>query len=144
MIRSSGAMKRFNHLITETEAAYHEMILKLGLSDSAMSILYTVCNAGEPCPLRTVCRLTGKSKQTLHSALHKLEAEGVLLLSAENGRGKNIRLTEKGRALADATAGRMIEAENEVLDAWPQEDVERYLALTEKFLTAFREKTSKP
>jgi len=141
MIRSSGAMKRFNHLITETEAAYHEMVLKLGLTDSAMSILYTICNVGEPCPLRTVCRLTGKSKQTLNSALRKLEAEGVLLLCAENGRGKDLRLTEKGRALAAATAGRMIGAENEVLDAWPEEDVKRYLTLTEKFLTAFREKT---
>lgn len=142
MIRSSGAMKRLNHLITETDAAYHDLALQLGLSDSAMSILYTVCNEGEPCPLRTVCRLTGKSKQTLNSALRKLEAEGILELYTESGRGKNIRLTEKGRALAAVTAERMIETENKILDAWPEEDVERFLLLTEKYLLAFREKTS--
>ena len=35
-------MKRFNHLISEIDAVYHEAALKLGLSDSAMLILYTV------------------------------------------------------------------------------------------------------
>ena len=38
----SKVMKRFNYLLGEMDAVYHEMALKLGLSDSAMIILYTV------------------------------------------------------------------------------------------------------
>ena len=35
----SKVMKRFNYLLGEMDAVYHEMALKLGLSDSAMIIL---------------------------------------------------------------------------------------------------------
>ena len=41
----------------------------------------------------------------------------------------------------DRTARRIIQAENEIFAAWPQEDVEAYLALTAKYLAAFREQT---
>ena len=34
-----------------------------------------------------------------------------------------------------------IDAENDILSAWPREDVDKYLELTEKFLRALREKT---
>ena len=39
----SNDMKRYNHLLKELDTVYHEMSLKLGLSDSAMIILYTIC-----------------------------------------------------------------------------------------------------
>lgn len=42
----SQDMRRCNYLLGETEATYHEIALKLGLSDSAMKILYTICEAG--------------------------------------------------------------------------------------------------
>ena len=38
----SKVMKRYNYLLGELNAVYHEMSLKLGLSDSAMIILYTI------------------------------------------------------------------------------------------------------
>ena len=72
------ALKRFNHLIGELDAVYHDMSLRLGLSDSESKILYTVCNFGDSCLLADVCRLTGLSKQTVNSAVRKLEREGVL------------------------------------------------------------------
>ena len=43
---SSNEMKRFNHLLEEIDAVYHEMSRRLGLSDSAMIILYTICDLG--------------------------------------------------------------------------------------------------
>ena len=48
----SKVMKRYNYLLGELNAVYHEMSLKLGLSDSAMIILYTICDQGERCPLQ--------------------------------------------------------------------------------------------
>ena len=35
-------MKRYNHLNTEIEGVYHESAWRLGLSDRAMCILYTI------------------------------------------------------------------------------------------------------
>lgn len=137
---SSKDMKRYNHLIGEIEAVYHEMSFKLGQSDSAMMILYTICAYGESCLLQVICQQSGVSKQTINSALRKLEAEGIAYLEPAGAREKRVCLTEKGKALAKDTAVRMIEAENGIFASWPREDVERYLELTERFLMDLKEK----
>ena len=137
---SSKDMKRFNHLLGEIEAVYHEMALKFGQSDSVMNILYTICDYGESCPLKEICRRSGISKQTINSGLRKLETEGIVYLEQAGARGKNVCFTEKGKALARDTAIRVIEAENGILASWPKEDVEKYLELTERFLIAIKEK----
>ncbi|MCI9307312.1 MAG: winged helix-turn-helix transcriptional regulator [Lachnospiraceae bacterium] len=137
---SSRDMKRFNHLLGEIEAVYHEMALKFGQSDSVMNILYTICDYGESCPLQEICRRSGISKQTINSALRKLEREGIVYSEQAGVKGKNVCLTEKGKELAGDTAVRVIEAENGILASWPEEDVKRYLELTERFLVGIKEK----
>ena len=47
---TTAEMKRFNYLISETNAVYHEAAQKLGLSDSTQQVLYTICNNGDSCP----------------------------------------------------------------------------------------------
>ena len=137
---SSKDMKRCNHLLGEIEAVYHEIALKFGLSDSTMIILYTICDEGDKCLLKDICRRSGLSKQTVNSALRKLEKEGIVRLEAAGARSKNVCLTEKGKDLAKGTAVRVIEAENEILASWGQEDVEKYLELLEHFLRDLTEK----
>lgn len=95
---SSRLMKRFNHLLGEIDAVYHEMDWKLGLSDSAMAVLYTICDNGGCCLLQDICRLSGLSKQTVNSALRRLEADGILYLEAAGSKAKKVRLTESGKA----------------------------------------------
>lgn len=143
MNQISKEMKRFNHLLGETNAAYHDAALQLGLSDSAMQILYAVCGYGEGlrCPLQEICRQTSLSKQTIHSSLHRLMQEGILRLEQAGNRNKDVCLTEKGRQFAQKTVARIIETENAIFASWPPEDVEKYLQLTEAFLTALQKKT---
>ena len=138
----SKEMKRFNHLLGELDAVYHEMTLKLGLSDSVMRILYTIYDSGGSCLLQEICLRSGISKQTINSAIRKLEGEGTLYLEPAGPKTKNVRLTEKGTLLAEQTAGRILHAEDDVLSSWPKEDVEKYLALTENFLHALAEKST--
>ncbi len=135
---TQDSLQRFNYLFGETDALYHELALKLGLSDSAMKILYVICDTGEPCLLREICRRSGLSKQTLNSALRKLEEEGTLFLESAGPRSKQVRLTPAGRALADHTAREIIRMENAVFAGWPEQDVQTYLTLTERFLTDLR------
>lgn len=137
---TSKDLKHFNHLITEMDAAYHDISLKLGLSDSAMSILYTICNYGESCLLQDICRQSGLSKQTINSALRKLETENILYLEMAGAKSKRVTLTDAGKALAQKTALQVINTENEIFASWSREDVEKYLELTEDYLTALKEK----
>ena len=132
-------MKRFNYLVSETNGAYHEAYLKLGMSDSEGQILYTICNNVDSCLLSEICRLSGISKQTVNSALRKLEGEGIVYLEAYGGRRKRVCLTEQGKVLAERTVVRLIEIENGILDSWPREKLELYLELTENYLEALRD-----
>lgn len=138
----SKVMKRYNHLIGEIDAVYHEMSLKLGLSDSALIILYTICDNSDrsSCLLQDICRRSGLSKQTVNSSIRKLEADGVLYLESVGPKAKNVCLTESGKLLASQTAGRIIHIENEIFASWTQEDVQKYLELTEAFLHALQDK----
>ena len=135
-------IKRFNHLLGEIEAAYHDISLHLGLSDSISKILYTICDKGDHCPLSLICRQNGLSKQTVNSAIRKLEQQGVVRLASVDGKAKDVYLTEAGKVLANGTARRILQMENEILDSWPRADVEQYLALTERFLRSLQEKAS--
>ena len=140
---SSKTIRRYNYLSGEIEAAYHELSLKLGVSDSAMRILYAICDSGDRCMLRDICRRSGVSKQTVNSAIRKLEQEGIVYLEPAGGKNKTVCLTETGRRLAQNTAVRVLELENEIFASWSEEETDRYLALTERYLAALREKTAR-
>ena len=142
-IHVSKELRRFNHLLGEINGVYHEAAVKLGLSDSAMSVLYTLCSEGDPCPLHEVVRQSGASKQTINSAIRKLEGEGIIRLEAAGGRGKNVRLTQRGRELARRTAVPLIELEDEIYASWSREELRIYLELTGRFLSAFKEKVKR-
>ena len=94
--RTLEKLHRINYLIAETDALYHQASLKLGISDSAMRVLYTVYDCGGSCQLSDIYKRSGISKQTVNSALRKLEADGVIYLKPEAGRGKRVRLTSSG------------------------------------------------
>ncbi len=130
--------KRYSYLTSEIDAAYHEAARRLGLSDSAMRILYTICLCGSDCPLADIVGLSGISKQTVNSALRKLENSGVV--ETVGKKTKRVYLTAEGKRLVQRTVLRVMKIEDEVFAAWPGADVERYVALTEKFLSDFKEK----
>lgn len=136
----SKALKRNNYLVGEINAVYHELSMKLGMSDSVMQILYTICDNGTDCPLQQICRLTGLSKQTINSALRKLEREDIVYLEPLGPKNKNVCLTESGKLLAKQTVGQILALENEIFASWPPEDAEKYNALTETYLRDLRDK----
>ena len=52
MTQQSKQLRRFNRLVGETDAVYHELANRLGLSDSAFQILYTLRAEGGPAAAR--------------------------------------------------------------------------------------------
>lgn len=131
-------LNRFNFLAAEIDSAYHEAALRLGLSDSAMLILYTVCDSGDSCPLSSIMRLSGISKQTVNSSLRRLEAQGTVRLEPIGKKQKNVCLTEKGKAEVKSTVRRIIDIENRIFSSWDGREFEKYIELTDRYLNEFK------
>lgn len=140
MAYQSKQLRRFNRLVSETDAAYHAIAQRLGLSDSAFQILYTLYDEGGACPLRDICAYSGLTKQTVNSALRKLEAEGSVTSGSGTARHKTVTLTPEGASLAEKTVAKVIAIENDILSSWPEDELEKYLRLTEDYLIALRKK----
>lgn len=130
---------QLNYLTSELDSLYHQAAFRAGLSDSAMGVLYAIYDNGDGCPLQTVYRQSGISKQTVNSAIRKLEHDGILYLTPYDGRHKQIRLTPAGKAYLEKTAAQVYQAEYRVLSDWTQEEVESHLRLMQKYTEAFRQ-----
>ena len=133
-------VRRINLLHSEIGNVFHEMSMQLGLSDSVSSILYTICNFGDSCLLGEIVSMTGIPKQTVNSALRKMEGEGILRVETADQRRKRVVLTENGKVLARRTVGRMIRMENEIFTSWQEEELALYVALTRRYLDQLKGK----
>jgi len=125
------------------DALYHQASVKIGLSDSTVRVLYTICDNGESCLLSDVYKLSGINKQTINSAVRKLETDEMIYLEKYNGRTKKVFLTEKGKRLAEKTVVRILEMENDIFSAWSEEDFNRYIAYIERFVSELEESVGK-
>lgn len=135
---SDSGIKRFNLLMSKIDAVYHEVALKLGISDSVMLVLYTLCTCNGECMLKDI--IVGASKQTINSALCKLELDNIVYLKTFDGRKKKVYLTKKGRELVNDTVLRVIEAENDIFSSWSDEERSIYIGLTQRYLRDFKTK----
>lgn len=126
-------MQSINRLANELDAIYHRAALKFGMADSTLFVLYQICDKGEKCLLGDIYGENAISKQTVNSALRKMESEGILYLEAYKGKSKLVCLTEKGREYAAETALKLLEAEEKAFGDWSEEEVKLYISLMEKY-----------
>lgn len=133
-------LKKYNRLYRETDDIYHTIAGRMGLSDSAFLILYTICEYGNGCLQRDICNVSGVSKQTIHSSIRKLEQEGYLYLKSGRGRDKHIYLTEQGERLVEEKIAPVIRMENAAFADMNQKECWELLRLTEKYLAILRTK----
>ena len=125
--------EQYTYLAGEINALYHEAAVKMGLSDSVQNILYVLCDQGSRCSQSEIGRLTGISRQTINSAIRKLERDGIVYL--EQGRGRNtiVCLTEQGKAFSAQRVAPLLEAEQKIWNEWTPEEQREYLRLTQKY-----------
>lgn len=89
----------FNHIYKEFNEIYHEVTLKMGLSDSAFDILYSIVDLGDGCSQSDICKYSCLSKQTVNSSIKKMASLNYLTFKPGKGRVMQIFLTDKGRQL---------------------------------------------
>lgn len=134
-------LMQLNRLYKEGNEIYYEIAAKLGISSSALMILYGLCHAGRPCTQKELCDTWYLKKQTLHSALNHLLKSGDICAypSPENSRIKLLMLTEKGQALCEKSAIPFLKTEEQAFTQLTPEERSTLLELTRKHTRYIRE-----
>jgi len=134
---------RINYLNAELDALYHHASLKLGLTDSASIVLYTIYDNGKDCLLSDIYKQSGVSKQTVHSAIRNLEKEHIIYLEQLSGRAKKVVLTDAGKEYVQKTVARLFDAEAAAFASWTEDEINAHIGHMEKYIDSFREQIEK-
>ena len=122
----------FNRLYKEECDIYRDISLRLGASNSAISILYDLCLLGGGCTQKDICENSFLSKQTVNSAIRKLEADGYIYLEKGHGRSTHIYLTASGEKIVEEKILPVMEMENRAFSALGADGI-----LLSKLMTAY-------
>lgn len=126
-------LRAYNYLTSEIGMLFHEAGLHYGISDSVQNILYTLLTMGPDCTQSDISRLSGVPKQTINSAIRKLERDGMLYLEGQSAKSKLVRLTEAGQALAEQAVMPLIRAECDIFKTWSDSDRAALFQLTTRY-----------
>ncbi len=124
---------QYTYLAGEINALYHEAAVKAGISDSVQNILYVLCEKDGKCLQSEISKLTGISRQTINSAIRKLEKDGIVYLQQGKGRNTILCLTEKGKKFSLEKIKPLHEIENKIWNDWTKEEQQQYIVLTKKY-----------
>lgn len=97
----SRFIREFNEADKEMNIIYHRLARHYRLSDSVFWVLYLLGEARGPMTQTKLCSALFLSKQTVNSALKKLESRGYLRMESMSGdrRNKLLSLTARGEEL---------------------------------------------
>ena len=130
--------RKYAYLSAEITSLYHEAAVKIGVSDTVLDILYVLCEQEGQCLQSDIFRLTGISRQTINSAIRKLERDGLAYLKQGEGRNTLVCLTEKGRDFSAQKVRPLFQIENKIGSEWTVDEQERYLLFTQKYRDSFK------
>ena len=130
----------YNSIIKENDEIYHKAARRIGISDCAFWILYIMLEEKGVVTQSTICDAFYQPKQTVNSALKKLESEGYIKLEIiAGGRSKQINFTKKGKKFAEETVDKVIASEQKALSGLTMEEQETFLGLFRKFTGLLKE-----
>lgn len=124
-----------NKMSKKSVALYHKLALSIGISDSALGVLYALLAAGTPCSQYDLCNDWSIPKQTINSAVAALQKKGLVFLSPVAGtkNKKSIALTEAGKEFAESNVGKLRDAELRAFAKLTSKERELYLQLNQKY-----------
>lgn len=137
-IRLAPKQNEFNRLTKAISELYHDISVQIGISDSVFDIFYAIVALGDGCCQRDICDYAFTSKQTIHSAIHKLEKEEFIMLKSGKGREMHIFLTAKGKQFIEEKIAPVIAMENHACSQMDPSEIDTLLRLTEKYLDCLR------
>ena len=129
------AQLQYMHLYKEMDASYYALSCAQQLVPSEMDIYYAITVLGDGCRQRDICALALSRKQTINSALKKMEKQGLLRL-------EHIYLTASGRRNADESVKPIYDAEQAAFAEMAEAEREQLVALTGKFIHLLQKQTA--
>lgn len=131
---SYQSLMEYNRETKKLDDVYRSTAKRCGMAECAFWILYTLRVEQQPFTQAEICEFLAQPKQTVNSALKKLEAEGYLVRTAgAEQRGRPVCLTPRGEQVAQASVDLLAEAEAAALRAMPPEDRTAFLRLTRQY-----------
>ena len=119
----------YNQLLKECDSIYHDAAVRAGLSDCAFWILYSLYGADHTITQSEIGDNASMPRQTVNSALKKLEKDGYLTLEKIDGKmGKSICLTEAGMAFVQTHIAPVSAAEDRAVARFTDGEKEAFLS----------------
>ena len=127
-------LAEYNSMLKEHENLYRQIAKQFGLSECAFWILYSLRETDVAVTQSELCFALSQPKQTINTALKKLEEASIIELFIEKDkRRKQIQLTEKGEQVARQTVDLVIQLENQTFDAFTEEEQKILMTLLHKY-----------
>lgn len=135
-----NALEEYNRIYREIDKLYHDIALKVGLSDSAFLIFYSIFELGEGCLQKDICEAHFISKQTIHSSIKKIEKDGYIQIKQGMDKEKRIYLTPQGKIFFDDKIIPVVKMEKEIFEEMTQEESQELIRLTQEYMVRLRDK----
>lgn len=139
----SEELKENNRIYREVDGMYHELCVKMGLSDSAFLILYSIVEMEGNCSQREIADRCCISRKTINSSVKNLEKEGFVTLESGAGRDKQIVLTKRGEQFVQEKIFPIMEVEDNAFLEMELDERRELLRLNAKYAEAFRKHTER-
>ena len=117
-------LRDVNNIYKKNCAVYYKLASHYGLTETMFDILYFV-RENEDCTTQAqICNNLYLRKQTVNTALKKLEKEDYIYLEKDAGNRKNktIHFTEKGNELVRNTVDHVFEVERRAFERLSEEE----------------------
>ncbi len=109
--------RAFDMNVKAIDEAYDRTAKRCHLSPSSFDILHTLFAYGDGCTQKELCERCYDGKQTVNSAVHKTQRDGLLQISAGTGRNTHVHLTDAGRAYAARAIAPVLDAERTAIES---------------------------
>lgn len=137
-------LEEYNSIFQENNDIYHAAAKKLGLPDCALWLLYILREKDCVYTQSEIRERLFMPKQTINSALKKLENDGFIELQTGNDRKtKLVGLTENGCRLAERSADKLLEAERSAFSRMTDQEQDTFLRLFRKLTNLLREEAER-
>ena len=131
-------VKDYEKINRKMDELYHKKSSLVGLSDCAGMILYALSISDDPITQKEICEEISMPKQTVNSALKKLETDGIIeYRPREDRRYKDILLTQKGEKFAEETSGKLIRSLCDAFSYLNDKEQDQFLSLYRKLSEGF-------
>ena len=129
--------EKFNQISrwdNEIDEYYHRIAVNIGISDTAFRILYAISETDEKLTQITLGERLCLPKQTINSAIIKLQKDGYIdleqLKTARNI--KSVSLTEKGQDFCKKHIIPVLQMEERAYSVFTDDELQQFISFYEK------------